>query len=147
MKSKIIDMWAWLMHPLKPKFGLMTSSNTYCSRIECQYLSPEKVLLDSRFNPRIAGVGKSYFKSQEHTETNHGDFHRSLSYLDVHLRSKEENHSKNVLWSVGRCMSFLANVPVNTNDKRIVTNQSTRHLISQILNNQPANWYIVLLTN
>ncbi|CAB3999568.1 Gastrula zinc finger [Paramuricea clavata] len=88
-------------------FG-MVKGLVYLRRIgiECQYLTPEKVLLDSRFNPRISGVGKSYFKSQEHTETNHGDFHRSLSYLDVHLRSKEEKHSKNVLWSVGRCMLF-----------------------------------------
>jgi hypothetical protein len=86
----------------------MTSSNSHVffSSIECQYLTPEKVLLDSRFNARITGVGKSHFQSQEDTEIYHGDLHRCLSYLDVHLRSKEDIHSKNVLWSVGRCMSF-----------------------------------------
>ena len=84
-------------------FGLMTYF-MYFFRIECQYLTPEKVLLDSRFNARIAGVGKSHFNSHNDAETNHGAFHRSLSYLDIHLRSKEEIHPKNVLWSFGRCM-------------------------------------------
>ena len=71
-------------------------------RIECQYLSPEKVRLDSHFNPRIASVGLAYFKSKEDEDA--ADFHRSLCYLDVNLRSRKEIHSKNVLWSVGRCM-------------------------------------------
>ncbi|XP_028403664.1 uncharacterized protein LOC114526299 [Dendronephthya gigantea] len=75
--------------------------------ITCKFLTPEKVLLDSSFNPRISGVGLSYFKSPEdtQTQTNHAHgFHRSLSYLDVNLRSRKTIHPKNVLWSVGICI-------------------------------------------
>ena len=64
------------------------------------------MLLDEHFNPRIAGVGLSYFKSKEDKDlkTNIDDLHRSVCYLDVNLRSRKEIHPKNVLWSVGRCM-------------------------------------------